>query len=113
MTNVTPEADKERAWVEDQQCHHHRGEVINATTPSSCELPRSIMTSGIASHEHVEPEYNVEIPRPTEPATLKLVPFASVQLGLLTALLGLLTASMAIKVTRVVGTDRAPAAAVS
>jgi hypothetical protein len=39
MTNVTPGSDKERAWVEDHQRHHHRGEVINAATPSSSELP--------------------------------------------------------------------------
>jgi hypothetical protein len=36
MTKVTPEADKERAWVED---HHHRGEVINATTPGTDRAP--------------------------------------------------------------------------
>jgi hypothetical protein len=41
MTDVTPEADKEPGWVEDHQRRHRRGEVINAATPSSSELPRS------------------------------------------------------------------------
>ena len=76
MTDVTLEADKEPGWVKDHQRRHRRGEVINAATPSFSELPRSIMTSGITCHEHVEPE-------------------------------------MAIEFTRVVGTDRAPAPAVS
>jgi hypothetical protein len=76
MTDVTLEADKEPGRVEDHQRRHRRGEVINAATPSSSELPRAIMTSGITRHEHVEPE-------------------------------------MAIEFTRVVGTDRAPAPAVS
>jgi MFS family permease len=111
MTNVSPDAEKERAWIEDHQRHHHRGEVVNAATPSSSELPASIMTSGITGHEHVEPEYEVEIPPPTEPATLRLIiPFALAQLALFIALLGPVTVSMAIKVTRVVGADRAPAA---
>jgi hypothetical protein len=39
MTNISPESEQERAWVEDHQRHHHRGEVINADTPSSSELP--------------------------------------------------------------------------
>ena len=86
MTNVTPGSDRERAWVEDHQRHHHR-QVLNAETPSSFELPRSILTPGIAGHEHVEPEYDLEIPRPTEPATPKLIPLAPAQLGLLIALM--------------------------
>jgi MFS family permease len=111
MTNVSPDAEKERAWIEDHQRHHHRGEVVNAATPSSSELPASIMTSGITGHEHVEPEYEAEIPPPTQPATLRLIiPFALAQLALFIALLGPVTVSMAIKVTRVVGADRAPAA---
>ena len=118
MTNVPPVPDKEvssgdreRAWVEDHQHHHHRGEVINAATPSTSELPPSIMTSGMTGHEHVEPEYDVDIPRPTQPVGLKLiVPFALAQLGLFIALLGPVTVSMAIKVTQVVGEGRAPQA---
>jgi MFS family permease len=119
MTNVSPvpdkevppKLDKERAWVEDHQRHHHRGEVINAATPSTSELPASIMTSGITGHEHVEPEYDVDIPPPTQPVTRKfIVSFAFAQLALFIALLGPVTVSMAIKVTRVVGEDRAPQA---
>jgi MFS family permease len=91
--------------------HHELGETINAATPSSSELPASIMTSGITGHEHVEPEYEAGITPPTQPATLKLIiPFAFAQLALFIALLGPVTVSMAIKVTRVVGPDRAPAA---
>jgi hypothetical protein len=45
------------------------------------------MTSGITSHEHVEPEYDVEILWTTEPVTLRLISFALVQLGLLIALM--------------------------
>jgi MFS family permease len=91
--------------------HHELIETINAATPSSSELPASIMTSGITGHEHVEPEYEVDIPPPTEPATLKvIVPFAFAQLALFIALLGPVTVSMAIKVTAVVGAGRAPAA---
>jgi hypothetical protein len=52
MTNISPESEKERAWVEDHQHHHHRGEVINADTPSSTELPASIIQSGVTGHEH-------------------------------------------------------------
>jgi MFS family permease len=90
---------------------HELIETINAATPSSAELPASIMTSGITGHEHVEPEYEVEIPPPTEPATLKLiVPFAFAQLALFVALLGPVTVSMAIKVTAVVGAGNAAAA---
>jgi hypothetical protein len=37
--------------------------VINAATPSFSELPRSIMTSGITRHEHVEPEMAIEFTR--------------------------------------------------
>src|SRR3954463_4850637 len=111
MTNVTPESDKERAWVEDHQRHHHRGEVINAATPSTSELPASIMTSGITGHEHVEPEYDVDIPPPTQPVSRKfIVSFALAQLALFIALLGPVTVSMAIKVTAVVGEARAPQA---
>jgi len=111
MANISPETDTVRAWVEDHQHHHHRGEVINAATPSTSELPPSIMTSGITGHTHVEPEYDVAIAPPTEPVGLKLIiPFALAQLGLFVALLGPVTISMAIKVTRVVGADHAPAA---
>jgi MFS family permease len=109
MTNVSPDSEEGRAWVEDHQHHHHRGEVINAATPSTSELPASIMTSGMTGHQHVEPEYDVEFPPPTQPASLKLiVPFAFAQLALFIALLGPVTISMAIKVTQVVGPDRAP-----
>jgi MFS family permease len=108
MTNVPPEAED---WVADHQHHHHRGEVMNAATPSTSELPPSIMTSGITGHTHVEPEYDLEIPPPTQPATLKLIiPFAFAQLALFIALLGPVTVSMAIKVTRIVGEGRAPQA---
>jgi MFS family permease len=111
MTDISSEADKERAWVEDHQRHHHRGEVINAATPSSSELPASIMTSGVTGHEHVEPEYEVDIVPPTEPVSLKLIiPFAFAQLALFIALLGPVTVSMALKVIDIVGQDRAPAA---
>jgi MFS family permease len=106
MTNISPEAE---GWVEDHQHHHHRGEVINAATPSTSELPASIMTSGMTGHAHVEPEYDVDIAPPTRPAGLKLIiPFAFAQLALFIALLGPVTVSMAIKVTQVVGPDRAP-----
>jgi MFS family permease len=91
--------------------HHQLSDTINAATPSSAELPASIMTSGITGHEHVEPEYEVDIAPPTERARLKLiVPFAFAQLALFIALLGPVTVSMAIKVTALVGPDRAPAA---
>ncbi|MEV0128570.1 MFS transporter [Dactylosporangium sp. NPDC050688] len=91
--------------------HHEFAEIINAATPSSSELPASIMTSGISGHEHVEPEYELGIPPPTEKAGLKLiVPFALAQMALFIALLGPVTVSMAIKVTAVVGADRAPSA---
>jgi MFS family permease len=92
--------------------HHHEFiETINAATPSSSELPASIMTSGFTGHEHVEPEYEAGIAPPTEPAGGKLiVTFAFAQLALFIALLGPVTVSMAIKVTAVVGEDRAPAA---
>jgi MFS family permease len=110
MTNISPDAEKERAWVEDHQHHHHRGEVINADTPSSSELPASIIQSGVTGHEHVEPEYEVDIPPPTEPVKLTfIVPFAFAQLALFIALLGPVTVSMAIKVIDLVGQDRAPA----
>ena len=98
------EAEKERAWVEDHQRHHHRGEVINADTPSSSELPASIMQSGITGHEHVEPEYEVDIPRPTRRVGIVfIVTFAFAQLTLFIALLGPVTVSMALKVIEVVG----------
>src|SRR5262249_34183606 len=65
-------------------------------------------------HEHADPEceeYEVEAPPPTEPVRLKfIIPFAFAQLALFVALLGPVTVSMAIKVTRVVGPDRAPSA---
>jgi MFS family permease len=108
MTNISPESEQERAWVEDHQHHHHRGEVINADTPSSTELPASIIQSGVTGHEHVEPEYEADIPPPTEPVTLKfIVPFALAQLALFIALLGPVTVSMALKVIEVVGQGRA------
>jgi MFS family permease len=111
MTNLSPEASQERAWVEDHQHRHHRGEVVNAATPSTSELPASIMQSGMTGHEHVEPEYDVEIARPTQPVGLRfIVPFAFAQLALFIALLGPVTVSMAIKVTAVVGPARAPQA---
>jgi MFS family permease len=111
MTNVSPEADKERAWVEDHQHHHHRGEVINADTPSSSELPASIMQSGMTGHEHVEPEYDVDFAPPTRPVGLGfIVAFAFAQLALFIALLGPVTVSMALKVIAVVGQGRAPQA---
>ena len=111
MTNISPESEKERAWVEDHQHHHHRGEVINADTPSSTELPASIIQSGVTGHEHVEPEYEADIPPPTEPVGLKfIVPFALAQLALFIALLGPVTVSMALKVIDVVGPARAPQA---
>src|SRR3954470_24713069 len=104
---ISPDAEKERAWVEDHQRHHHRGEVINAATPSSSELPASIMQSGITGHEHVEPEYDVDLTPPTEPAKPRvIVAFAFAQLALFIALLGPVTVSMAIKVTAVVGAAR-------
>jgi MFS family permease len=91
--------------------HHELIETINAATPSSSELPASITTSGITGHEHVEPEYEAGIAPPTESASGKLiVTFAFAQLALFIALLGPVTVSMAIKVTTVVGEDRAPAA---
>src|SRR3954451_25251476 len=102
MTNPAPESDKERAWIEHHQPHHHRGEVVNAATPSSSELPASIMQSGITGHEHVEPEYDVNIPPPTEPAKPRvIVAFAFAELALFIALLGPVTVRMAIKVTAV------------
>src|SRR3954463_4392870 len=111
MTSPAPEGQKEHDWIEDHQHHHHRGEVINAATPSSSELPASIMQSGITGHEHVEPEYDVDIPPPTEPAKPRvIVAFAFAQLALFIALLGPVTVSMAIKVTAVVGEARAPQA---
>lgn len=84
-------------------------ETLNAATPGSSELPASITTSGITGHGHLASAH--EIPPPTEPVTPRLiVPFALAQLGLFIALLGPVTVSMAIKVTSVVGADRAPAA---
>jgi hypothetical protein len=73
MTNISPETERERAWVDDHQHHHHRGEVINAATPSTSELPASIMTSGFTGHEHVEPEYDIEMAPPTERVGLGLI----------------------------------------
>ncbi len=111
MANISPESEQERAWVEDHQRHHHRGEVINADTPSSSELPASIIQSGVTGHEHVEPEYEADIPPPTESVSLKfIVPFAFAQLALFIALLGPVTVSMALKVIDVVGSARAPQA---
>jgi MFS family permease len=111
MTNPSTESQQEHDWIEDHQHHHHRGEVISAATPSSSELPASIMQSGITGHEHVEPEYDVDIPPPTETAGPGLiVAFAFAQLALFIALLGPVTVSMAIKVTDVVGAARAPQA---
>src|SRR3954465_538083 len=111
MTNSPTESQREQAWIDDHQHHHHRGEVINAATPSSSELPASIVTSGFTGHEHVEPEYEVDIAPPTEPAGASLiVAFAFAQLALFIALLGPVTVSMAIKVTDVVGEARAPQA---
>src|SRR3954469_10553438 len=111
MTNPAPESDKERAWIEDHQHHHHRGEVVNAATPSSSELPASVMQSGISGHEHVEPEYEVDFPPPTEPVKAGFIAlFAFAQLGLFIALLGPVTVSMALKVIDLVGPARAPQA---
>jgi MFS family permease len=111
MTNTPPESQKEHDWIEDHQHHHHRGEVLNAATPSSSELPASIMQSGITGHEHVEPEYDVEFAPPTQPARPGMIAaFAFAQLALFIALLGPVTVSMAIKVTAIVGPDRAPQA---
>jgi MFS family permease len=109
MTNPAPESDKERAWIEDHQHHHHRGEVVNAATPSSSELPASVMQSGISGHEHVELEYEVDFPPPTEPVRAGFIAsFAFAQLALFIALLGPVTVSMALKAIDVVGQDRAP-----
>src|SRR3982750_1438393 len=111
MTNPSTESQQEHDWIEDHQHHHHRGEVISAATPSSSELPASIMQSGITGHEHVEPEYDVDIPPPTETAGPGLiVAFAFAQLALFVALLGPVTVSRASKVPAVVGEARAPQA---
>src|SRR3954466_1533840 len=108
MTNPSTESQQEHDWIEDHQHHHHRGEVISAATPSSSELPASIMQSGITGHEHVEPEYEVDIAPPTETAGPGLiVAFAFAQLALFIALLGPVTVSMAIKVIALVGQDDA------
>jgi MFS family permease len=89
--------------------HHDLAETINAATPSSSELPASVITSGMTGHEHVEPEYETEIPPPTEKVGPKLiVPFAFAQLALFIALLGPVTVSMAIKVLDLIGSGRAP-----
>jgi MFS family permease len=78
-------------------------------TPSSSELPASIVTSGIPGHERPVPPY--EIPPPTEPVGAKFAfGFALAQLALFVALLGPVTISMAIKVTRIVGEDNATTA---
>src|SRR3954471_9188964 len=98
MTKPSTESQREHEWIEDHQHHHHRGEVVNAATPSSSELPASIMTSGITGHEHVEPEYEVDIAPPTERVGPKfIVAFAFAQLALFIALLGPVTVSMALK----------------
>jgi MFS family permease len=111
MTDPSTESSPGQAWVEDHQHHHHRGEVINAATPSSSELPASIMQSGITGHEHVEPEYEAEFAPPTERVgTGFIAAFAFAQLGLFIALLGPVTVSMALKTIDVVGQDRAPQA---
>ena len=111
MTNPATENQKQHDWIADHQHHHHRGEVINAATPSSSELPASIMQSGITGHEHVEPEYDVDIAPPTQPAkTGVIVAFAFAQLALFIALLGPVTVSMALKVLDLVGAGRAPQA---
>jgi MFS family permease len=111
MTNPPMESQQQHDWTEDHQHHHHRGEVISAATPSSSELPASITQSGITGHEHLEPEYEVDIRPPTERARpAVIVAFAFAQLALFIALLGPVTVSMAIKVTDVVGAGRAPQA---
>src|SRR3954452_15108684 len=108
MTNPSTESQQEHDWIEDHQHHHHRGEVINAATPSSSELPSSLMQSGITGHEHVEPEYEVEFAPPTEPVKASfLASFAFAQLALFIALLGPVTVSMALKAIDVVGQARA------
>src|SRR3954470_3188027 len=109
MSNPARESQKEHDWIDDHQHHHHRGEVINAATPSSSELPSSLMQSGITGHEHVEPEYEVEFAPPTEPVRAGFIAsFAFAQLALFIALLGPVTVSMALKAIDVVGQDRAP-----
>ncbi|MGY4644852.1 MFS transporter [Cellulomonas sp. URHB0016] len=78
-------------------------------TPSSSELPASIVTSGIPGHERPVPPYAIE--PPTQPVTTKfVVTFAFAQLALFIALLGPVTISMAIKVTQIVGDAQATTA---
>jgi len=78
-------------------------------TPSSSELPASIVTSGIPGHERPVPPYAID--PPTESVKPKfVVAFAFAQLALFIALLGPVTISMAIKVTAVVGDDQATTA---
>jgi MFS family permease len=78
-------------------------------TPSSTELPASIVTSGIPGHERPVPPYAID--PPTEAVTKKfVVTFAFAQLALFIALLGPVTISMAIKVTAVVGDAQATTA---
>jgi MFS family permease len=109
MTDPSTESSPGQAWVEDHQHHHHRGEVVNAATPSSSELPTSITQSGITGHAHLEPEYETDFPPPTEPVGAGFITaFAFAQLALFIALLGPVTVSMALKAIDVVGQDRAP-----
>jgi MFS family permease len=112
MSDTIPRAHRAGDGESEVPLHHHELiEIINAATPSSFELPASIITSGVTGHEHVEPEYEVDIPPPTESAKPKLViAFAFAQLALFIALLGPVTVSIAIKVTQLVGADRAPTA---
>ena len=106
--------------------HDGLGEAINAGTPTSTELPASVLTAPADGHRPAklaaEPEEgsalsaqedlrDFEIAAPTEAPRPKLVvAFAFAQFALFVALLGPVIVSMAIKVTAVVGPDRATSA---
>jgi MFS family permease len=105
--------------------HDGLGEAINAATPTSTELPASVLTTPPDGHRSAkiaaEPEGSAlgaqedlrdfEIAAPTEaPRPRLVVAFAFAQFALFVALLGPVMVSMAIKVTAVVGSDRATSA---
>jgi MFS family permease len=72
--------------------------------------PTAVVTSGIPGHERPVPA-PFEFEEPTKPVSGKyMTAFAFAQLALFIALLGPVMVSMAIKVSQVVGADRAPAA---
>lgn len=82
---------------------------LSPTTPSSSELPASIVTSGIPGHERPVPPSDRTAP--TEPVGAPfMIGFAFAQLALFIALLGPVMVSMAIKVIRVVGEENATTA---